>query len=210
MLNMKIMKNYIILFALFININCKAQIREPNRILSRSQTQISYDFQNGDYIMDTTNNLNIYEGTWLYNDNHGTIFTLRLQRKNRLLNDLPGGTYGFDDNIIATYKLEKNGVVLFDNLSAILPVRVLATFEDGYFGYFCNYTTFNDLDGTFHDVPYQIISDCTIKKLPVIAGQSEKISFKLYGAFRLNPHSFYEALPAPFSIPNNIVLTKQP
>jgi hypothetical protein len=155
--------------------------------------------------MDTTNNLDIYVGTWIYNDNKGTIFTLKLQRKNQVLCETQNNNYSFDDNIILTYRLEKNNVVLFDNLDAPLPNEIIKNEGLGYFG---NATSFTDLDGGFEDVPYNIFSSCTIKKLTISSGQPEKISFRLYESRKRNPASFYVGLPTLFSMPNNIELTK--
>ena len=157
--------------------------------------------------MDTTNNLNIYEGTWIYNDNLGTIFTLKLRRKDRVLLDT-GNTYNFADMIISTYKLIKNNILLFDNLNHALPSEIAE--DDGDFGYLSNVSSFSDLDGGFEDVTYNIFANCEIKKLVTPAGQPEKISFRIYGATRRNPQSFYAGLPSAFSVPTNIVLTKQP
>lgn len=202
------MKKYIILLLIIsFFTTCKAQIRQPQREISQTEHHLSsYRPQNGDYIIDTTNNLDIYVGTWIYNDNLGTIFTLKLERKNQVLCETQNNNYSFYDNIIATYKLEKNNIVLFDNLSAILPNEILSSDEP--FGYFGNPSNFNDLDGSFHDVPYNIISECTIKKITTSVGQPEKISFRLYGGRRRNPESFYTGLASAFSIPNNIELTK--
>ena len=200
------MKKFIILFlTVGFFITCKAQVREPLRQISQTEHhQPSYDSKIGDYIMDTTNNLDIYEGTWIYNDNQGTVFTLKLQRKNQVLNDI-GNSYYFYDQIILTYRLEKNNVVLFDNLDSTLPNEIV---EDEGFGYLGNSANFNDLDGSFIDVAYNMSSSCTIKKLNTPSGQPEKISFRLYGSRKRNPPSFYVGLPTFFSVPNNIELTK--
>ncbi|WP_296142895.1 DUF6705 family protein [uncultured Flavobacterium sp.] len=200
------MKNYILFAIVFISALATAQERQVLRTYPQSQAQLtSYDSQNGDYIMDTTNNLNIYEGTWIYNDNLGTIFTLKLRRKDRVLLDT-GNTYNFADMIISTYKLIKNNILLFDNLNHALPSEIAE--DDGDFGYLSNVSSFSDLDGGFEDVTYNIFANCEIKKLVTPAGQPEKISFRISGAIRRNPQSFYLGLPSTFSVPTNIVLTK--
>lgn len=201
------MKKYSILFlTISFFSTCKVQVREPLKKISQTEHHLpSYRSQIGDYIMDTTNNLDIYVGTWIYNDNQGTIFTLKLQRKNQVLCETQNNNYSFDDNIILTYRLEKNNVVLYDNLDAPLPNKII---EDEGFGYLSNATSFTDLDGSFTDVPYNMSSSCTIKKLTTSSGQPEKISFRLYRSRRRNPPSFYVGLPTYFSMSNNIELTK--
>ncbi|WP_366937399.1 DUF6705 family protein [uncultured Flavobacterium sp.] len=204
------MKNYILFAIALMSTLATAQERQVLRTYPQSQAQLpSYDSQNGDYIMDTTNNLNIYEGTWVYNDNLGTIFTLKLRRKDRVLLDT-GNTYNFADMIISTYKLVKNNIVIFDGLDLALPDQVLDNEEAINYGYSNNIHSFNVLYGGFGDVTYNIFANCEIKKLVTPAGQPEKISFRISTALRRNPQSFYVGLPAPFSVPNNIVLTKQP
>ena len=79
------------------------------------------------------------------------------------------------------------------------------------FGYYRLYDNndFNKLWGSFHDEIYNIIADCTIKKVPTPAGTPEKISFDLYNAWRKNDPSFYQGLPSTFGVPDNVVLIKQ-
>ena len=202
------MKNYILFTIILISAIATAQERQVLRTYPQSQAQLtSYDSQDGDYIMDTTNNLNIYEGTWVYNDSQGTIFTLKLRRKDHVLLDT-GNTYNFADMIISTYKLVKNNIVIFDGLNLALPDRFLDNDEAINYGYLDNIHSFTDLDGGFGDVTHNIFANCEIKKLVTPAGQPEKISFRISGAIRRNPQSFYLGLPSTFSVPTNIVLTK--
>lgn len=111
--------------------------------------------------------------------------------------------------LILTYKLVKNGVVLYDNLNTPLPDEILKTSQGtyGYFGLYDN-NDLNKLWGSFHDEIYNIIADCTIKKLPTPTGTPEKISFDLYRAWRRNDPSFYQGLSSTFGVPDNIELTK--
>jgi hypothetical protein len=144
----------------------------------------------------------------MYDDGNGNKLTLNLRKKEQILNETRNNNYIFSDMIILTYKLEKNYITIFDNLNENLPNEILPT-DDGNFGYFSFYeSNYNKLSGSYHDVTYNIVSSCMIKKLDTLAGQPEKISLKLYRALRRNDPSFYQGLTEAFSVPNNIELTK--
>ena len=204
------MKTYILLFLTITTfLNCKAQTRFPQRTVNLSDSfESSFNRQNGDYLRDNENKLNAFEGVWVYDDGNGNKLTLNLRKKEQVLNETRNNNYRFSDLIILTYKLEKNYITIFDNLNENLPNEILPT-DEGNFGYFSFYeSNYNKLSGSYHDVTYNIVSDCTIKKLETLAGQPEKISLKLYGALRRNDPSFYQGLTEAFSVPNNIELTK--
>lgn len=205
---LKIMRNILILLTFCLSIKSIAQIREPQRIVPQSVAHISYDYQNGDYIKDTENKLDQYVGTWEYNDGLGNIFTLKLQRVNQFLNDLGGNRYSFSDEIIISYKLVKNYVTLFDNLTAILPTELLSDAEMTGIGFVNNFHSYDNLEGFFDDATYNIITDCEITKLNTSAGQPEKIRFNIIKGFKKNDPSFYQGLLDTYSVPNNVELTK--
>ncbi len=200
----------ILILSITLSFSCNAQTRSIQRTLNLSDTFLdNHNHINGDYIKDNLNQLNAFEGNWVYNDGNGTIFTVQLRKKIEVLNDT-SDRYHFSDMLILTYKLVKNGVLLFDNLNTPLPNEILKTGQ-GTFGYYRLYDNndFNKLWGSFHDEIYNIIADCTIKKVPTPAGTPEKISFDLYNAWRKNDPSFYQGLPSTFGVPDNVVLIKQ-
>jgi hypothetical protein len=205
------MKQYILILITVISIiSCKAQTREPQRIVNLEVLfQENFNDQNGDYYIDNENKLNVFEGIWVYNDGNGTILTINLRKKNQVLNETLNNQYSFSDMLILTYKLEKNNIVLHDNLFDSLPTEILGIY-DGYFGYLgFSKPNYFEANGGFHDANYNIISSCTITKVNTIVGQPEKIKIHLYGASRKNEPSFYNGLTEVFSIPNNIELVKQ-
>lgn len=204
------MKTYILLFLTITTfLNCKAQTRFPQRTVNLSDSfQENFNNQNGDYLRDNENRLNSFEGIWLYDDGNGNKLTLNLRKKEEVLCETRNNNYSFSDMIILTYKLEKNYIIIFDNLNENLPNEIESTVEDN-FGYFSFYeSNYNKLSGSYYDDTYNIVSDCIIKKLNTLSGQPEKISIKLYGALRRNDPSFYQGLTDAFSVPNNIELTK--
>jgi hypothetical protein len=205
------MKNYIIILATLLSIiSCKAQIT-PQRTITFSE-KLSDDFahQNGDYYIDNENKLNTFEGIWVYNDGNGKKLTLNIRKKNQLLLEDPmiQNQYQFEDMLIITYKLEINGNILHDNLTAPLPVKMLGIYG-GFYSYFTFYQpNYLKTEGTFHDANYNIIANATITKITTLVGQPEKILFHLFGASRKNDPSFYNGLIDAFCVPNNVELTK--
>lgn len=130
------MKNIFILLLITMFVNCKAQTRFPQRTVSQTQAHANdFDIQVGDYVKDTENRLNAYEGAWIYNAN-GVEFTLKLEKKEQVLMETNNNNYRFYDMIITRYKLIKDGVTLFNNLDATLPDHILSRDEEGVFGYF--------------------------------------------------------------------------
>ena len=108
---MKTLNNLKVIVIFFITITTQAQF-PIIRTISYVQTRlINYSFQKGDYIQDTTNQLDSYTGTWKHIGTDKTI-TLKLTRVNQFLlkepYDSPDVFYSYLDNIILTYKLEDN------------------------------------------------------------------------------------------------------
>jgi hypothetical protein len=204
------MKQYIILLLIILSSSyCNSQTTEPQRIITFAE-KLSDNFihQNGDYYIDNENKLNTFEGIWIYNDGNGTILTVNLRKKNQLLLQGLNNQYKFSDFLVLTYKLEKNNVVLHNNLNDALPSEMLSIYND-FFGYFTFYQpNYLETEGSFFDKTYNIIASCAITKLPTLVGQSEKINIHLYSASRKNDPSFYTNLPSVFSVPNNVELTK--
>ena len=203
-----IMRNILILLTLCLSIKSFAQIREPQRIVPQSVVHISYDYQIGDYIKDTENKLDQYVGTWEYNDGSGNIFTLKLQRVNQFLNDLGGNRYSFSDEIIISYKLIKNNILIINKLNDIIPLEVPSSDDLLGFGFVNNFHSYDNLEGFLGDETYNIIANCEIIKLYTPVGQPEKIMFKLTKPFKRNDPSFYQGLSETYSVPNNVELTK--
>ena len=202
------MRNILILLTLCLSIKSFAQIREPQRIVPQSVVHISYDYQIGDYIKDTENKLDQYVGTWEYNDGSGNIFTLKLQRVNQFLNDLGGNRYSFSDEIIISYKLIKNNILIINKLNDIIPLEVPSSDDLLGFGFVNNFHSYDNLEGFLGDETYNIIANCEIIKLYTPVGQPEKIMFKLTKPFKRNDPSFYQGLSETYSVPNNVELTK--
>ena len=200
------MKNIFLFFAIILFYSCNAQTRFPQRIISQTQAHNGEEILSGDYVKDTENKLNTYEGTWIYNAN-GIEFILKLEKKEQVLSDF-GGHYYFYDMIITRYKLVKNNVTLFDNLDATLPHHILSRNEEGVFGFFNFAENYSKLSGGFYDFNYNIISNCFLTKIITSVGEPERIIFKLWGGIKYNEPGFYEGLTDAFSIPNNIELTK--
>lgn len=160
----------------------------------------------GDYVKDTQNRLNEYQGTWQYNQN-GIEFTLKLIKKPQVISIQPNGDYTYYDEIISTYKLVKNNITLVDNLNS--STYTGATNADSpKYGVFSNIETFDYINGVITDLTNNvIISRCEISK---VAGNPDKIFFKLYHmhSWKRNPATFYQGLPSIYSIPNEIEMTK--
>ena len=202
------MRNILILLTLCLSIKSFAQTREVQRIVPQSVAHISYDYQNGDYIKDTENKLDQYVGTWEYNDGSGNVFTLKLQRVNQFLNDLGGNRYSFSDEIIISYKLIKDNILIINKLNDIIPLEVPSSDDLLGFGFVNNFHSYDNLEGFFGDETYNIIANCEIIKLYTPLGQPEKIMFKLTKPFKRNDTSFYQGLSETYSVPNNVELTK--
>ncbi len=151
--------------------------------------------KNGNYAIDTNNERDQYVGLWEYNQN-GVLFQLKIEKQNKVLNKIEYNgeisSYSFMDEVVLRYKLVKNGVTIYNNLSAVTV--------DSITSYGVKQSSRNHLYGSILDHTRNVIGSYTIEKL---FGNPEKINFNLFlGNYRiLNPRSYYNDGQPLFSIP---------
>ncbi|MDR6968561.1 hypothetical protein J2X31_002584 [Flavobacterium arsenatis] len=184
------------------------------RTVSYSQTRlVNYSYQNGDYIKDTSDQLNSYIGTWKY---FGTnkILTLKLVRINQFFSKIipTSSYYYYIDQIVLTYKLEdNNGNIIFDNTN-ITPTNQFVI-GNGIGSYLSGKEDANYINGIFQDFTTNVlVSRCEISKVATATGQPEKIFFKLFknhSSYMSTPSNYQPGVTPFFSVPNNIELIKQ-
>ncbi len=158
---------------------------------------------NGTYVVDTNNERNQYVGLWQYNQN-GLFLKLKIEKVDQRLSKSvyqgPESSYYFKDIIIIKYKLEKNGIVLYDNLNE--------TNLDNIYSSGTKRSIDNYLDGHFLEYSRNINSYYTITRLGTFP---ETINFNLsrFLISRINPSSFYNDGQPLFNIPTmGLILTK--
>lgn len=157
---------------------------------------------NGNYAIDTNNERDQYVGMWEYNMN-GTLFQLKIQKVDQFLSstitvDNPG-SYSYKDVVVFSYRLIKNGVTLFDNLT-----------QDVSTSYSCatKRATEPYLHGRFIEYYRGVNTSCQITKL---CTTPEKIIFNISrNTYSLNkPKLFYQdGLPLFFIPANGIEMVK--
>lgn len=189
------------------------------RTVSYAQTRlVTYSVGIGDYIQDTTNQLDSYVGIWKYVGIDKTL-TLKLDRVNQFLGKTgsdynPNHFYIYIDEIILTYKLEdNNGSIIFDN-TILAPVTEMIPDIGGYLN---GKEDAAYINGVFKDyIKNVIVGRCEIKKIPTTIGQPEKIYFELFenhSSLMRDPTTGQPYVPyipgQLYSVPNRIELIKQ-
>lgn len=205
------MKNiiYKFLILLLIITNYSYSQNKPvlREITVSSVQSSSYTPKSGDYIKDVTNHLDRYVGTWKYQSST-TIFTLQLDKVNKYL-IAPGESYLYTDLIIATYKLVKNGITVYDNLGS-----TVFNGQQDLRGKLSNSNSFDFINGVMRDFTTNVsIGRCEIKLLtpyPPQAGAQQKIFFKMFENHTKRMNEGEGNTTALFSMPNEIELIKQP
>ncbi|WP_143055654.1 DUF6705 family protein [Flavobacterium terrigena] len=79
--------------------------------------------KHGNYAIDTNNDRQQYVGLWRYTTND-LLFELKIVKLDKLCSSTPPPTgytrkYSFIDGVVITYKLVKNGIIIYDNLNTI-------------------------------------------------------------------------------------------
>lgn len=194
-----------------MNYSCKAQQPVLRTLTFQETFDENFSFKKGDYVKDFFNELDPYVGTWKYEGN-GKIFILKIQKVPMFYESI-GKTY--HDDLLVTYKYEKNGTVIVDNLNA----PIITSFENLSNSEGKKYNTFSldfymnefFLTGTMKDIPFNISTNAEIHPIDFgVIGVTPKIKiyFNSMISYRGNPESFYVGKPA-FEIPNNVELIKQ-
>ena len=149
----------------------------------------------GNYAVDVTNERDQYVGLWEYNQN-GTIFQLKIEKKDKVINKYEFNgvvtKYSFCDEVILKYKLIKNNVVLYDNLSESTVDSETAWGNKRSSSIF--------LRGRLLDHTRNVRGSYTIEKISLTP---QKINFNLIlGNYtKVNDSSFYQDGQPLFSIP---------
>jgi len=124
----------------------------------------------GNYAIDTNNEHNQYVGTWQYTQNN-IVFQLKIDKIDKALNKIEFegkvSNYNYCDEIVLRYKLVKNGVTLFNNLS-VPTIDHVTSYGIRQAG--------RDLYGRILDHTRNVVGSYTIKK---DVGQTNKIIFNL-------------------------------
>jgi hypothetical protein len=156
---------------------------------------------NGNYAVDTNNELDQYVGLWRYNQN-GVLFELLIEKRIKYMGTKieyqNGLWYNYSDCALFRYKLVKNGSTLYDNLNTPIP-------QFGWSSQGLKYGIYNYISGSIIDYTRNVLGSVDIKKLPTSGGQ-QKIFFNLgEGTYLLlNPISYYQGSSLPlFNIPTN-------
>jgi len=102
---------------IFLTFSCKAQGLPPNLRINPLYNS-SFELSSSDYVKDIDNNLNPYEGTWLWQEGNNSL-TIQFQKIEMFLNDNVESFTYYMDCLIGEYKYVENGNVLFD----FLPVN---------------------------------------------------------------------------------------
>jgi len=153
--------------------------------------------KNGNYDMDTGNERNQYVGTWEYNQN-GILFQLKLDKVDQVINKIEYNgvvsSYNYTDEIIVRYRLVKNGVELFNNLSSVITTIDTTT------AYGIKRGSNDKMYGRLLDHTRNVIGYYTIKRLNTIPS---KIIFNLqrFDYTLRNPLSYYQDGQPLFSMP---------
>ena len=138
MKNIKIIINTVVLF---VTINLYSQTYPV--LSTTNQAFTAYDdnyLETGNYAIDGSKIRNQLVGNWLYQAS-GISFEIKIEKRDKEFSRTPN-TYSFMDIIIIKYKLVKNGVVLHDNLNAVIPVNT-----SGYYNYSLDYVS----DGFYYN-----------------------------------------------------------
>jgi len=149
----------------------------------------------GSYAVDTNNERDQYVGLWEYNQN-GIIFQLKIEKKDKVVRRYKFNgvvtKYSFCDRVILKYKIVKNNIVIYDNLSELNV--------DPETGWGLKKGSLQVLFGRILDRTRNVRGSYTIEKL---SGNPQKINFNLVlGDYKfLNDPSFYQDGQPLFSIP---------
>ena len=151
----------------------------------------------GTYIKDINHSFDIFLGTWKY-QNGNEIFIIKLEKSENLLTpynnyrDYIKGNYSFSTNGGITYITN----TILNNTSDDPKLNTL---------YATSALSQNELDLRFRDVVYN--KSCNLM-LKFLSGSTTQLEFKLRNPSR---GYLYPELPPTdnFSVPNNIILTKQ-
>ncbi len=113
------MKNIINIIVLLLTISTFAQLPvdptnpTPSITLPRSNYDDS-QFQQNCYIKDTLNEINFWEGTWVYNDGNTTFRIILEKVEMYYQNWRPDNEKYFTDEMFGGYFYKNNGVVITD------------------------------------------------------------------------------------------------
>ncbi len=205
------MKKYILTLALLVIMSCNAQSQQQSILRTLSFQDIfntGYSYKHGDYVKDTQNQLDPYVGTWKYEGNNMTLI-LKLQKIPMFYEDI---SKTYRDELLATYKFVKDGVILVDNLNAPLINTYHNVNEESgkKYGTFSLSQNMQNLDGSITDIPLNILASSYIYPINISNGTFNQIKIEYNGinAVRGNPKSFYVGKPT-FILPNRVVLIRQ-
>lgn len=168
------------------------------------------------YYKDVYNYLNSFVGTWEYIDGNKR-FELTLTKKTFYHVDLPHINLNYyKDGITVRYKQYENGVLIYESP---LDENPSLSSKNGILleGFFSDH---NRLTAPI-TVPLsnEILSqggrplnpECHIEKIITLEGEPKQISFELFCHLACGRYDYdtYEGMPF-FSVPSDIILTKQP
>ena len=158
--------------------------------LSNNPTDDPNFLKNGNYAKDFNNERNQYVGLWRY-QTADILFELKMEKRDEYLSNLSYQNYHYyfyRDIIIFKYKLVKNGVIIHDNLDAVIPAS-------GYFSCATKQGDNNYLSGRMIDVTRNVNAVVSINRIP--GTNPNKIFFDLSsGTYTLlNPPEYYISQP---------------
>src|SRR5690554_1299283 len=210
MKNIKVILNIAVLFV-------ATQIySQPYPVLSTTNQAFTATDDNymetGNYAKDIGNIRNQLVGTWRY-QTADILFELKIEKRDKQFNGIDANSYYFMDIVFIKYKLVKNGVVLHDNLNAVISSNHSG--NDTYGLDFVSYGFYNNstykFRGFINDYHRQVLCSYYMQKIDV--GGQEKLSldilnmnYRIYG-----DDSMYAPGVKLFSLPlGPIVLDKVP
>lgn len=169
------------------------------------------DWESGNYAKDVGGIRDQFIGTWRYQAS-GILLEIKIEKRDKELYRTPS-TYRFMDIIIIKYKLVKNGMVLHDNLNAVIPAN-----NTGYHNYDLNFISYGfyynntyQFRGFINDYYRQVLCDYTLRKMNV-NGQDILLLNISNGNYRIyGDDSMYTPSQKLFSLPlGPILLDKVP
>ena len=209
---MKNIKIILSIAVLFVTINLYSQSFPVLSTTNQAFTATDDNYLvNGNYSKDIGNIRNQLIGTWRYQA-AGVLLEIKIEKRDKELYRTPS-TYRFLDIIIIKYKLVKNGMVLHDNLNAVIPVNntgyhtySLDYVSDGFY-----YSNTYEFRGFINDYYRQVLCDYTLKKTNV-NGQDKLLLNISNGNYRIyGDDSMYTPSQKLFSLPlGPILLDKLP
>ena len=187
-----------IIFIIVLLISIIPVINAQTRTVAKGTGEFYMDAPSGTYIKDINNTFTPYLGTWKY-QNGNEILTIKLEKVTKHYypesgnyKDFIKGNYSYTINNGSTYIT--NTIATNQFLNESLLNSFYASGPDS-----------EHLDTRFTDQVKQKNGDAIFTFLP---GSTTQLSFKINDIFR--GYIFPEVPPTPgFSIPTNVVLTKQ-